>query len=297
MPEWDAEVVIEEELVRAVLAEQFPELEATSPRLLAEGWDNSVWVVEDVWAFRFPRRQIAIPGVERELAVLPRLAPLLPAPIPVPQFVGVPSERFPWPFFGAPLLAGREPADAALDDSAREALGAELGRFLRALHAVELDVDLPVDPIRRADMPFRVSRTRERLAALEGWTPPSAVEQILSEAEQLPPSTARAITHGDLHHRHLLIQNRAISGVIDWGDMCVSDPAIDLMLVWSLLSPAGRDRFTAEYGAVDEAARLRARVLALFLGLTLLLYARDVAHASLERECLAGLERTLVDWE
>ena len=114
MPEWDAEVTVDGVLVRSLLSEQFPELDARSARLLGEGWDNSVWVVEESWAFRFPRRAIAIPGVEREISVLPRLAPLLPAPIPEPRFVGTPSERFPWPFFGAPLLAGREPADADL---------------------------------------------------------------------------------------------------------------------------------------------------------------------------------------
>jgi aminoglycoside phosphotransferase (APT) family kinase protein len=208
----------------------------------------------------------------------------------------VPSERFPWPFFGAPLLAGLEPADANLDDEDREALGGALGLFLRAVHDVQLDVDLPDDPIRRSDMPFRVARTRDRLAGLEGWTATPEVGRLLDEAERLQPSTNRALTHGDLHHRHLLVAGGAISGVIDWGDMCRSDPAIDLMLVWSLLSPAGRERFVAEYGPVDEAARLRARVLALFLGLTLVLYARDVGHVRLERECLAGLERTLVDW-
>ena len=63
MPEWDAEIVVDEALVRVLLAEQFPELDASSARLLGEGWDNSVWVVEERWAFRFPRREIAIAGV------------------------------------------------------------------------------------------------------------------------------------------------------------------------------------------------------------------------------------------
>ena len=297
MPEWDAEVAIDAGLVRSLLSDQFPDLDGGSARLLGEGWDNSVWVVEEAWAFRFPRRKIAIPGVEREIAVLPLLAPLLPARIPDPRFVGVPSARFPWPFFGAALLPGREPADDELGDVARSELGAQLGRFLRALHDVELDTPLPDDPIRRADMPFRVARTREKLALLETWRQPRKLDQILVAAEQLPPSTDRAVTHGDLHLRHLLVDHGALAGVIDWGDMCRSDPAIDLMVVWSLLPPAGRERFLAEYGRVGEEARLRARVLAVFLGVTLALYARDVGHASLERECLAGLDRTLVDWD
>ena len=50
--------------------------------LLAEGWDNTVWLVDESWVFRFPRRAAAVAGVEREIAVLPRLAPFLPLPIP-----------------------------------------------------------------------------------------------------------------------------------------------------------------------------------------------------------------------
>ena len=244
MAEWDPEVVIDERLVRALLEDQFPELDASSARPLGEGWDNAVWLVEERWAFRFPRRQIAIPGVGRELAVLPRIAPLLPVPIPTPRFVGAPSERFRWPFFGAPVLPGRELADAGLDDQAREELGAELGRFLRVLHGVELDVELdaelPVDPNRRAEMPFRAERARACIAEAAGLFPPSErIEEILEEASRLPPSEARTLVHGDLHARHVLIHDGRLAAVIDWGDVCVGDASIDLQLLWSLLPAAG----------------------------------------------------------
>jgi aminoglycoside phosphotransferase (APT) family kinase protein len=303
VPEWDAEVAIDETLVRALLADQFPDLDAASARLLGEGWDNSVWAVEERWAFRFPRREIAIPGVEREIAVLPKLASLLPVPIPEPRFVGVPSDVFRWPFFGAPMLSGMEPCAAGLEDGQRERLGSELGHFLRVLHSPETlgtadpGSALPDDPIRRADTAFRVTRTRQRLDEIppDLWQPTPNVEELLEAGEQLEPSTRRALTHGDLHIRHLLVEGASVSGVIDWGDMGRSDPAIDLMLVWLLLPPAGRRSFVEAYGPVDEQAALRARVLALFLGLTLALYARDVGHAALERECVAGLERTLLD--
>ncbi len=209
MPDWDPDVVVDEALVGALLTEQFPELDASSARLLGEGWDNSVWIVEECWAFRFPHREIAVPGVERELAVLPLLAPRLPAPIPVPTFVGRPSDRFSRPFFGAPLLSGLEAVDVVLADADRIALGVDLGRFLRALHDVELDVDLPVDPIRRADMPFRVTRTRERVAEVSAiWAAPPAVAGILEAADSLPASTQRVVTHGDLHLRHVLVERR-----------------------------------------------------------------------------------------
>ena len=101
---WSAEVVVDEHLARRLIGE-FPELETSSLRPLAEGWDNAVWVLDERWAF--PRRAIAIPGVERELATLPRLASLLPLPVPEPVFVGRPADGYPWPFFGSRLLPGK----------------------------------------------------------------------------------------------------------------------------------------------------------------------------------------------
>jgi hypothetical protein len=47
MPEWDAEVAVDGELVQALLSEQFPSLAASSARLLDEGWDNAVCLVDE----------------------------------------------------------------------------------------------------------------------------------------------------------------------------------------------------------------------------------------------------------
>ena len=63
-----------------------------------------------------------------------------------------------------------ELAAAGVADADRDRIGAQLGTFLRALHAPRLaarvGTSLPVDPNRRADMGFRVRLTRERLADL-----------------------------------------------------------------------------------------------------------------------------------
>ena len=301
MPEWDPEVVVSERLARQLLEAQFPKLTVAGLRLLAEGWDNTVWLVNDDLVFRFPRRAIAIPGVEREIAILPALAPRLPAAIPTPRFIGQPTDAFAWPFFGARLVPGRELADADLTDAARLLLAPELGRFLRALHAPELlgafGEQLPVDPNRRADMTFRVPMTRERLAELDrrGLWQPRPVPWF-AEAESLPASSRSAVTHGDLHLRHVLVHDDgSLGGVIDWGDLGRSDPAIDLPLYWSALPPAARPAFVEAYGALDHAALLRARVLAVFLSGTLALYADAEDLPALKREASQSLERAIVD--
>ena len=293
VPEWSPEIVVDEALARRLLAAQFPELDVGELRLAGEGWDNTAWLVDGEWLFRFPRREIALDGVRRELALLPRLAPLLPLPIPRPDFGGAPAAEVPWPFFGGPVVPGVELAEADFDDGARAALAQQLGRFLRALHSAQVDVELPVDPLRRADMGFRVGMARERLAELGGA--PAGAEDVLEAALALPPPERLALVHGDLHLRHVLVDESVLSGVIDWGDACRADPAIDLVLVWCALPAAARPSFFAEYGEVPEDGLLRARVLSLFLCAALALHARHEGLEHVERESLAGLVRTLAE--
>ncbi len=299
--EWAAEVAIDAAIVRRVLAEQFPELELGSLRLVGEGWDNSVWLVDEQWIFRFPRRELAVPPVERQVALLPLLGPLLPLAVPQPVFVGAPSEDFRWPFFGTPHLPGREIAGAAPDDEARARAARPLAGFLRALHAPELleleGADaLPVDPNRRADMPFRVERTRTRVAELRElglWDAPRELEELFEAALALPPPSVLVVVHGDLHLRHLLIAGDGTpAAVIDWDDLARAEPAIDLLLYWSYLPPAARPEFRDAYPVSDEQL-LRARVLSVFLCGALAAYGHHERLPALVREAVAGVERTL----
>lgn len=296
MPEWSPEVVVEEELARRLIREQFPQVEARSLQLLGQGWDNTVWLVDGEWAFRFPRKQFAVCGLGNEIAYLPKLAPLLPLPIPVPTLIGQPSEKFQWPFYGAAFIPGRELAEARLDEEGRVALARPLAEFLRTLHAVEFAADLPVDPVRRTDMPFRVPLARKRLTEVEElglWQPPRSVDGLLSEAENLPSARPTAVCHGDLHLRHLLIgEENEPAGVIDWIDLSRNDPAVDLVLFWAALPPEGRTVFLDAYGPLSEEQLLRARALSFFLCGVLAVYARHEGLPELEREAVESLART-----
>jgi aminoglycoside phosphotransferase (APT) family kinase protein len=299
VPEWDAEVRVDEALARRLIAEQFPDLAADELTLLGEGWDTMVWLVDGRWVFRFPRRTIVVSGLQLEMRYLAEMADRLPLPIPRPTFLGQPSEAFTWPFYGARFLPGRELADAGLDESGRVALGRPLGEFLRALHSLDIDADLPVDPVQRADMNVRVPFARQRFEQLEEaglWTAPAAAHEIVEAASRLGPPEPRAIVHGDFHLRHLLVDDGGLpSAVIDWVDLSRNDPGVDLVLYWAILPPDGRAGFRAAYGEPTEAQLLRGRVLSLFLCGVLALWGDHEGVEGVKREALEGLERTLVD--
>jgi aminoglycoside phosphotransferase (APT) family kinase protein len=304
---WDPEVALDEAGARTLLADQFPDLALDSVVHLADGFDNTVFVVDGTWAVRFPRREVAVALLARELPLLEPLAPRLPLPVPVPELIGRPSGGYPWPFWGARLLPGVELADAALSEDAREPLGAEVGRFLAALHdpsvARDLGGTLPPDPMRRSQPAVRGPLAREtldRLASRGGWDPGSAVDRavddLLAVASSVGgPTGVPVLAHGDFHLRHLLVTaDGAATGVIDWGDACLADPAVDLSMAYGGFAGPARAALLSAYGdVVDEERELRARVLAVGLCAALADYADDVGMPALLAESLAGVARAV----
>jgi aminoglycoside phosphotransferase (APT) family kinase protein len=261
MAEWDAEFAIDSERVRRA---------AGSParwRRLGTGWDCDAWIADETTVWRVPRRRVGIAALEREAAAMPILAPRLPAPVPVPRLIPAP---------GLPALAchaaipGRELAEAG---EGNPALGAELGRFLRALHDPELariaGERLPADPLGRADPGQRVPLAHRRLDAVEAWVDVTPLRRIVDGAAG-SPLAAEVICHGDLHVRHVLVDEAGtLAGVIDWGDCCRGARAVDLAIV-TALPPESRAGFFASYGAVDEVSWRHARLLGVLLGAALL---------------------------
>ena len=70
--------------------------------------------------------------------------------------------------------------------------------------------------------------------------------------------TESRLVHGDLGPEHIRVVGEQIGGVIDWGDTCVGDPALDL--AWTALgsSAAFAEAVVAAYRP-DEDLLARAR--------------------------------------
>jgi aminoglycoside phosphotransferase (APT) family kinase protein len=282
MPDvWSAEERVDEERARRLIRGQFPELAADEVTLVSEGWDYAVFRVDREWGFRFPRREVVVPGTEREIALLPAVAERLPVGVPAPVFVGRPAADFPWPFYGSRYLAGVEATGRPVDSTA-------LGRALRVLHGPEtlaaVGDQLPVDPLGRVDMDVRLPRLEEMGVEASA---------LVAAAQKLPPASHTAVCHGDLHMRQLLVDGDALTGIVDWVDVCRSDPAVDLSVAWSTLDAAARSSFFTAYGEIAEETRVRARVVAAFLCAMLAEWAWKEQVPDVIAAALAGLRRAI----
>ncbi|MCW3053368.1 MAG: srkA [Chthonomonadales bacterium] len=263
-----AELEIDAALVRTLLAEQHPDLADLPLRLVETGWDNVMLRLGDELAVRLPRRALAATLIEHEQRWLSELAPNLPLPVPVPLRIGLPGAGYPWRWSVLHWLEGTA-ADLALPDADQ---GPALAEFLRALHT-PAPVNAPPNPFRGIPLQERVSAISERLerVALRTDCITPAVRVCWEQALSAQLDTDPTWLHGDLHSRNVLVQDGAISAVIDWGDMTRGDRATDLAAIWNLLPDAtARIAAIQAYGPTPEATWQRARGWAVAFGVMLL---------------------------
>jgi aminoglycoside phosphotransferase (APT) family kinase protein len=283
-----AETEITSDLVTALLRSQHPDLAALELREVANGWDNVIHRLGPDLAVRLPRRRAAAALIEHEQRWLPELSRRLPLPIPTPVRLGRPGLGFPWAWSITPWFDGVVAADAELADPAREA--GRLGGFMAALHDLAPN-EAPANPARdgfigdRSER-FEAARARvgpvlddlvrdgSRLAATR-W------DELTSTVPFAGPPTWVA---GDVHAANLVVDDGEIRAVIDFGDLCAGDPAVDLAVAWMLFDDAGRAVFRAAASAgrvpVDEPMWRRAEAWAVYFAVSYLANSADDARLS-----------------
>ncbi|MYX76293.1 aminoglycoside phosphotransferase family protein, partial [Streptomyces sp. SID3915] len=253
------ETDITEDLIRDLLCDQYPDLADRPVTLGARGWDNQVWRLGDDLAVRVPWATGSADALLRkEHAWLPVLAPHLPLPVPVPQRLGEPSERFPRPWLVTTWVPG-EPADHAPATRAAEA-AVTLAAFLTALHRPAPD-EAPTGRDRGGSLAATAEHLdRGLVSATERGLirDPDAVREVWEDAASAPEWTGpRLWLHGDLHPANVLTKDGTFCGVIDFGALFAGDPAFDLAAAWILLPDGAADLFHAAYRPRPDAATLR----------------------------------------
>lgn len=233
---WDGDCELNEAVVRVVVRAQFPELEPWEVRFLTQGWDSQVHLVNGEWLFRMPKRAEVVPRLRVERALLPLLDEALPVDVPRFAWHGVPSERYPHPFSGYRVLRGDLGDAIPRREIATPACARQLGELLRRVHDFPVeraravgvpDVRPDADPVARLQ-----SALDENASGVEAALGPRRWAAFRPVLERDPPESTLGprFRHADLDLKHLLVDphTRAITGVIDWGDADLGDPALDL---------------------------------------------------------------------
>jgi len=293
------------DIARRLIAEQFPSLEPIVAVRVGRGMDNAAFLVNDAWLFRFPRHAIAAALLEKENRLLGVIAPALPIPVPFPLFFGKPGAEFPWAFAGYQWLIGATACSIELSQDVRSALAQPLAHFLRTLHAIYVEVgeECGLAPDQNGELEHRrcypFAKANLEVLVTEGLLDRPAT--FLNAMQALAPEPLgqdpRAVVHGDLYARHLLIDGYGrLSGVIDWGQTHIGNPAVDLALAYALLPHEAHAGFRSSYGDITKRLWSLAKYHAIYqsalvarLGLSL----DDTGLRTAGLNALANLRRTI----
>lgn len=280
-------VTIDEDLVRNLIAEQFPQWRDLPIRSVPrQGWDNRTFRLGDELTVRLPSASGYVAAVAKEDRWLRELAPKLPVPIPEPVAVGAPTEDYPFPWSIRRWLAGRplnsdEPPDRSL-------LAEQLGGFLVALRTTTIG-----GPLAGAHSAYR------------GCHPSAYADQVQRSLDRIGPSVDAAACwriwdeamatvwterpvwfHGDCAAGNILIDNHGLAAMIDFGTSGVGDPACDLVIAWTYFSGPERQVLRKAVDLDDDCWR-RARAWALWKDL--------LGIAEAERPATTPLLQALLD--
>ncbi|MCW2815567.1 MAG: hypothetical protein JWN84_3022 [Nocardioides sp.] len=253
----DGEVVATAEQVRRLLAAQHPRW-ADLPITPVDdfGTDHVLFRLGDDLVARMPRAPWAVDQAASDARWLPVLAPHLPVAVPAPVATGEPGDGYPWPWSIAPWLPGRTPTAY---DEGLVGLGADLGAFVRALHAVDA-TDGPLKPTGTRGAPVRDwdDAVREAIDACGDRVDRVAVSAAWDDVLAAPDWPHDPVwLHGDLLPGNLLVDgpDQRISAVIDFGALGTGDPAPDLQPCWAVLPPGERAAFREQVDLDDDTWR------------------------------------------
>lgn len=233
---------------RALIAEQFPWIPLrtlTGPR---SGTSNWCFLADGEWIFRFPKDAEAEWELRCELLVLPTLRTGSGVAVPAYELFGEPSESFPRRFAAYRAIPGdalRREVLESLPAAVQERIALQIGEFLAGLH------DHPLEEVRAAE---REAGLELRRSPIEWFTNGGrdfrrVLNEKLYEHRHHPefprfrdlfrrllddPEIYRqedAVVHGDLRPKHILFsaERQAVTGFIDFGNLCVGDGFADFM--------------------------------------------------------------------
>jgi aminoglycoside phosphotransferase (APT) family kinase protein len=278
----DDELDIDAELVRALLAEQFPQWAGLPlARVEPEGTVNVIHRLGDELSVRTPRRGGPTTAEDKEFRWLPVFAPQLTVTVPTPVARGRPGPGYPWFWSIHSWIDGSPPASTLSPEG--------IARFLSELQRVDPAGGPEPSYGRGERLSSRDASVRDALDRVDA---PGAAE-LWERAMHAPEwDRERVWIHMDLDARNVLASGPELSAVLDWGGAGIGDPAVDLGVAWKLVACEERERLR-ELLDVDDATWLRAQGWVLSQALSALGYYTPETNPALHREASRWLAEVL----
>jgi aminoglycoside phosphotransferase (APT) family kinase protein len=238
-------LIIDNILIKILVATQFPQWKNLPIKPVANsGWDNRTFLLGEHMLIRMPSAAEYTEQVKKEQQWLPRLASLLPLPIPEPLAMGEPAYGYPWHWSIYRWIEGDSAASAQIIDLYDFA--SSLAQFLNTLQSID-PTERPSPDLqnfyRGGLLVVYDPEVRQALTILKDKIDTYAATKLWEAALATTWSKPPVWVHGDISAGNLLVKDGHLSAVIDFGQLAVGDPACDLVIAWTLFKGKSRKIF------------------------------------------------------
>lgn len=218
------------------IREVYPELTITHSKMNEIGQNNDVLMINDSLVFRFPKYTEGIKKLKKETSVLEGIKGNIPLPVPYPIYQSLEPEKVGMVFTGYKLVEGSPlwPGVFIENEEHHEQIASRLVGFLTALHSQSLEsMNMEKKSIGeiRSSIEDLYDRFKEKLFPHMNERAKVEVshhfDSFLSKNELL--DFQPVLTHGDFGASNILWdpERHEVSGIIDFGEAEVGDPAYD----------------------------------------------------------------------
>lgn len=235
---------------------QFPQWKHLPIRPVEKsGHDNRTFHLGDKMTIRLPSDVNYVAQVEKEIKWLPMLQKFITLPISSPIAKGQPESFYPFPWSVNHFIEGETVSQSNI---AKAELAICLKRFLKELQAIDT-AGAPLagkhNFYRGGDLSVYHEETETALAQLKEELPVEKLRYFWERAMSSEWTEQAVWVHGDIAPGNLLVHNRTLCAVIDFGVMGVGDPACDYAMAWTFFDEESRNEFLRELdaGTIDRA--------------------------------------------
>ncbi len=208
------------------------------PRTFLGVRDFATWDVGGSYIVRFAPNREGDGQLQREAAALRVLRRRVT--LAVPSIEAMARQENGHLAVGYPKLPGPSGEEVRPHRDAVDDVVHQVAEFLAQLHAIDpADVGTRL-PVHDSDYEGRMEQL-EPYAAVVGSDAPhllnTEIRRYLAGRVDLPnPTSERRLCHTDLKGEHILVERTGarITGVIDWADIAIDDPAVDFgsLAIW-----------------------------------------------------------------
>lgn len=216
------------------IKDNFPKLKFNTSELITSGFDDDVVILDQKVVFSFPKQKLdCSEKFQKELKILPLLNEIVT--LPIPNFIYIPKDKTFAGYKYVPGVPFVKKFVRKLSVKKKDGCAKQIAVFLSQLHS------------------FSITKARKNGVA-EAWDEKDARKFYIKRARivfkylaydfqslkkmidthPMKETKKKALIHQDFTSEHILFDPKIekIKGIIDFGDVEIADPAIDISKLW-----------------------------------------------------------------